>query len=234
MPPAKIYFTDQALPPDGHIETDQALLADGHVEENLDCSYLLRGLWSESTKKWFVWNDNEGPRAVKVVVDIEKLCEDYEEWWWKKIEEFVKFKVAYNKKKVAGKYVDPHGDWPFDPCHPREVSLPGDLPALYALLCRFHDWMVGFDQLFSEKDPAVEEFSSHFSPPDFEQRFEQRPVYIEELEGFFKIVKQDIETNHVCRQAENLIENEESGEGKDVAEKVKPVVKLSKPQRKAW
>lgn len=209
VPPAQTYFTDQALPPDSYIETDQALPADGHVEEDLDCSYLLQGLWPESAKNWFVWNKGEKSRAIEVAVNIEKLCEDedYDERWREKIKEFVKFKAPYDEKIVAGKYVDPHEDWPFSPEHSREVVLPGDLPALYALLCRFHDWLPGFDQLFSEEDPAVIEFSSCSSTLDFEQRFEQRSVHIEELEKFLIIVKQDIKDNLVRQQVKNLIEN---------------------------
>ena len=249
-PPAKIYFTDQALPPDDHIETDQALPPDDHVEENLDCSYLLWGLWPEKAKGWFIWG--EKPRAIQVAVDVEKLCGDFDikKWWWEKIQEFVKLKVACDERKVAGGYVDPRGVWPFDPCHPREISLPGDFPAIYAILCRFHDWLPGFDLLFSEGDPAVVEF--RYSHPrsfdiDFEQQFEQRSVRIGELEEFLELVKQDIEENNVRREAENLIEkprtpdkdlskqgHEERVEGKEAVGEVKPVIKLSKPQEEAW
>ncbi len=165
VPPVTTYFTDEALPPDGHIKTDPVPPSD----------YLLQGLWPAATKEWFVWDEGEEPRAIRVAVDIEKLCEDHgcEKLWYEKIREFVKFKAPYDEKKVSGRYIDPHGDWPFDPCHPREMNLPGDLPALYALLCRFHDWIPGFDQLFSEGNPAVVEF---LSKPDFEQQFEQRSV----------------------------------------------------------
>ena len=210
IPPADIYFTDQALPPDGHIDLAQALSVDDSVEENLelDCSDLLRGLWPEVTKEWFVWDESEKSLAIKIAVDVEELCGDFDvrKWWWEKVEEFVKFKVAYDKRKAAGKYVDPLKDWPFDLHYPREVSLPGDLPAIYALLCRFHDWMPGFDLLFSEGDQAVVEFlysSSRYLDIDYEKKFEQRSVRVLELEEFLESIKQDIEENCVCRQADD-------------------------------
>lgn len=191
--PARTELTDQALPPDGHIEPHS------------DDSDLFQGLWPEATKKWFVWNEDEKPRAIKVAVNIEKLCGDYNigRWWREQVKKFVAFKADYDNKKFVGKYVDPSEDWPFDPDNPRELSLPGDLPALYALLGQFHDWMVGFDQIFSEEN-AVYEFLSDSSHPDFEQR----PVRIKELETFLEHVKKDIKANQVCWQAENLIEEQ--------------------------
>lgn len=208
--PVKTYFTDEVLPPGGHIETDQALPADEQIEENLDCSYLLHGLWPEATKKWFVWNDNEWPRILKVAVDIEELCQDIDikKLWWTKVRDFVEFKASYDEKKATGKYVDPAKDWPFNPCHSRAVNLPDDLPAIYALLCRFHDWLRGFDELFFEENPAIVEFSYDPSQTDYERQLEQRSIRIEELEDFLKIVKKDIENNRICRHSEVLIENE--------------------------
>lgn len=188
MDPVPIYFTDQALPPGGHIEPHYS-----------DESYLLRGLCSERTKSWFIWKEGEKSRAIEVAVNIEKLCYDYYigRWWRKKVKKFREFKDYYDSKKFSGKYVDSSEDWPFDPCHPREISLPGDMGAIYTILSRFHDWMIGFDRIFCFGG-AVSEFLNE------NPEFEQRPVHIAELEEFLKIVKRDIEENHVCR---HLIEN---------------------------
>lgn len=201
--PVPIYFDDEALPPDGHIETHKD---DSAHKDNSD---ILQGLWPEATKNWFVWNEGEKSCAIRVAVDVEKLCDDYNigRWWREKVKKFVYFKTAYDEKKSTGKYVDPAEDWPFDPDNPRPVNLPGDIPALYAILWRFHDWMIGFDEIICF-DPAELEFLYDSSPPGFKKHCQQRAVRVEELEEFLEYVKKDLEANHVCQ---HLIEDEKRG-----------------------
>jgi len=170
----------------------------------------LHLLWPEESKFWFTCSDNELDNQI--ADNVEELYEDprYKDRCRKQINTFYKAKVNYDERKALGKYVK-QNPWPFEPDNPREFNLPDDLPALYVILARFHDWMPGRELITSDTDAwSIYEFNMQRYSFSEQQRkaswgyLKQRPIDLDEIQTFFEHVKKDLKTYFASQQKKYL------------------------------